>query len=71
MRKTKMASWDEYFDGVRTLDLPNDVLREASRRTTCATCCHPKVPQRLALHTSPPLSESSARWFPLSSPKQP
>lgn len=28
MRKTKMASWDEYFDWVRTLDLPNDVLRE-------------------------------------------
>ena len=21
-------SWDEYFDWVRTLDLPNDVLRE-------------------------------------------
>ena len=23
-----IASWDEYFDWVRTLDLPNDVLRE-------------------------------------------
>jgi antitoxin VapB len=23
-----MASWDEYFDWVRTLDLPKDVLRE-------------------------------------------
>ena len=23
-----IASWDEYFDWVRTLDLPNDLLRE-------------------------------------------
>jgi antitoxin VapB len=23
-----IASWDEYFDWVQTLDLPNDVLRE-------------------------------------------
>ena len=56
MRKTKMASWDEYFDWVRTLDLPNDVLRERDQ---------PEDDMRL--HTSPPLSESSARWFPLSS----
>ena len=34
-----IASWDEYFDWVRTLDLPDDVLRAISRRTTCATCC--------------------------------
>jgi hypothetical protein len=23
-----VASWDEYFDWVRTLDLPSDLLRE-------------------------------------------
>ena len=28
MLSKPIASWDEYFDWVRTLDLPDDVLRE-------------------------------------------
>ena len=34
-----IASWEEYFDWVRTLELPRDFLEERNQ-PDCATRCH-------------------------------